>query len=62
MSPEVYKNEPHTYAMDCWAVGCILFKMLTGNDAFIGNIIDIQFNTLNLNINWPKENESNLLC
>jgi serine/threonine protein kinase len=56
MSPEVYKNEPHTYAMDCWAVGCILFKMLTGNDAFNGNIIDIKFNILNLNICWPKEN------
>jgi len=34
MAPEVFKNQPYSYASDFWGVGCVLYEMLTGNRAF----------------------------
>lgn len=34
VSPEVLQNEDATTACDIWAVGCILFQMLTGRSPF----------------------------
>ncbi|GBC88800.1 Serine/threonine-protein kinase PrkC [bacterium HR13] len=36
MAPEVIKGEPATYASDLYAVGVILYQMLTGRSPFFG--------------------------
>lgn len=37
LSPEVIKMQPHTTAIDIWALALIYFKMLTGKPAFPGS-------------------------
>ncbi|CEM17350.1 unnamed protein product [Vitrella brassicaformis CCMP3155] len=34
MSPELFKNRPYDFKSDVWALGCILFEMLTFKHAF----------------------------
>ena len=36
MSPEILKDEPYNQKTDVWALGCILFEMLTKNKAYSG--------------------------
>jgi serine/threonine protein kinase len=38
LSPEVIQHLKHTFAIDIWALGIILFKMLLGRPAFPGTI------------------------
>lgn len=30
MAPEVIKNEAYSYSIDIWAVGCILYELISG--------------------------------
>mmetsp|Transcript_27826 Transcript_27826/g.24621 ORF Transcript_27826/g.24621 Transcript_27826/m.24621 type:complete len:138 (+) Transcript_27826:578-991(+) len=30
MAPEVIKNDPYSYPVDIWALGCILFELISG--------------------------------
>ena len=30
MAPEVIKSEPYSYPIDIWAVGCILYELVSG--------------------------------
>ena len=34
MSPELFKNKPYSYKSDVWALGCVLYEMLTLQKAF----------------------------
>jgi NIMA (never in mitosis gene a)-related kinase 1/4/5 len=29
MAPEIWRNEPYSYAADVWSLGCLLYEMLT---------------------------------
>ena len=37
MAPEVFKNEPYTYSVDWWSLGCVAYDLLTGSPPFNGN-------------------------
>ena len=34
MSPEMFKNLPYNFKSDIWALGCVLYEMLTLKHAF----------------------------
>jgi serine/threonine protein kinase len=34
MAPQLFNEEPYTYKVDIWAIGVILFEMITGNPPF----------------------------
>ncbi|EHB06441.1 G protein-coupled receptor kinase 6 [Heterocephalus glaber] len=34
VAPEVVKNERHTFSPDWWALGCLLYEMITGQSPF----------------------------
>lgn len=38
LTPEVITKSKHTPGIDVWALGCIMFKMLTGKAAFPGTL------------------------
>jgi len=42
MAPERFGTE-HTEAVDSWAVGCLLFRVLTGNDLFTSPLAICQY-------------------
>lgn len=29
MPPEIWKNQPYSYSSDSWAVGCLMYEMMT---------------------------------
>ena len=37
MAPEILKNEPYTYSVDWWSLGCVAYDLLTGSPPFNGN-------------------------
>ena len=40
MSPEIFKNKPYNHKSDIWALGCVLYEMVTLKHAFDGNSIN----------------------
>ena len=34
MAPEIFKDQPYSAKADVWALGCVLFEMITGKHAF----------------------------
>lgn len=56
LSPEVIKREPHTVAIDTWALGLIYFKMRIGKPAFPGKSeIELEAKIQQRQIKWPSE-------
>ena len=56
LSPEMIKGQPPSLGSDLWALGCIVYKMLTGRTAFPGlqsNAVTSQI--MNGVIEWPEE-------
>lgn len=37
MAPEVLRNEPYSFAVDWWSLGCVAYDLLTGSPPFSGN-------------------------
>lgn len=37
MAPEILKQEPYSYSVDWWSLGCVAFDLLTGSPPFTGN-------------------------
>jgi len=53
MSPEQIQGGPVDQRADVWAVGCILFEMLSGAPAFVGDsIVETVDNVLNRDPDW----------
>jgi serine/threonine protein kinase len=54
-SPEVIDGQNHTPAIDTWALGNILFKMLVGMVPFKGTNNAKVYNDIKTrNISWPR--------
>ena len=54
-APEVIKEEKQGHSLDIWALGCVLFKMLTGTVPFKGtNPTRVYMDIKNRNIQWPE--------
>jgi serine/threonine protein kinase len=34
VAPEIYEEQPYSYKSDVWALGCVMYEMLTGKPAF----------------------------
>ncbi|GAX83099.1 hypothetical protein CEUSTIGMA_g10525.t1 [Chlamydomonas eustigma] len=34
MAPEIYEEEPYSFKSDVWALGCVMYEVLTGRPAF----------------------------
>lgn len=37
MAPEIYEGHPYNYPVDIWAIGCVLYELLTLKHPFNGN-------------------------
>lgn len=40
MSPELFKNRPYSYKSDVWALGCVLYELVTMRHAFDARDMD----------------------
>lgn len=57
-SPEVINEEEQGLPIDTWALGNILFKMLTGHVPFRGSVPHTVYKDIKQrNIAWPKPDE-----
>lgn len=55
-SPEVINSGEQGFALDIWALGCILFKMFTGTVPFKGtNPHKVYADIKTRNIQWPEK-------
>lgn len=56
LSPEVIKTEKHTLAIDVWAIGNILYKMIFGKVAFPGRNKMLVYDTIcKRQMDWPNQ-------
>ena len=56
LSPEVIQMHSHSTAIDIWALGCILYKMILGRVAFPGtNKMQVYEDIKRGDIAWPKQ-------
>jgi len=56
VSPECLQGQPPHIASDLWALGCIIFQMITGNHLFTGNHeYDIFQKVMQLRYTFPDE-------
>ena len=61
-SPEVVKGEVQGFPVDIWALGNIMFKLLTGKVPFKGtNPLLVYDDIKKRNIQWPREDILNEL-
>ena len=58
MAPEMVKGLKYGYAVDWWAIGCLIFEMVTGKAPFKGkNRKKLHDAILNAKLNtpcWPE--------
>ena len=63
LAPEMIQECQSTCETDLWALGCIIFKMVTGKVPFPGTAIHAVFPLiLNREIDWPKDFEFDPEC
>jgi len=59
LAPELLLRKEHDRGVDWWAVGVCLYEFMTGIPPFNDATPDLVFNNiLNLNIEWPEEEEA----
>lgn len=59
-SPEVINGDVQSLAVDTWALGCILFKMLYGVVPFKGSNPTLVYKDIKAkNIQWPSNEKLN---
>jgi 3-phosphoinositide dependent protein kinase-1 len=59
VSPEVLKNEPLSYPADLWALGCVIFQMLTGKPPFKGASEYLTFQLVSEGVySYPSDDEA----
>ena len=58
-SPEMLLNKGYDTRVDIWAIGVLIFELLSGEPPFKKDTHSIEDNIINLRINWP--NKMNLL-
>ena len=52
-APEIILDERQGFEVDLWALGCILFKMVTGKVPFPGIDASVGIDITSRNIQWP---------
>ena len=63
LAPEMIQECTSTCETDLWALGCIIFKMVTGKVPFPGTQIHAVFPLiLNRQIDWPEDLEMDPHC
>ena len=63
LAPEMIQSQQATVATDLWALGCIIFKMVTGSVPFTGTNNYTVFPKINnREIEWPKSMEIEPKC
>jgi 3-phosphoinositide dependent protein kinase-1 len=63
LAPEMIKDSESTMASDLWALGCIIFKMVTGKVPFPGmSPAQVYPKILNREIDWPEKIEVDSDC
>ena len=63
LAPEMIRDCQSSCESDLWALGCIIFKMLTGKVPFPGtNITTVYPLILQRKIDWPKEKKIDPTC
>lgn len=63
LAPEMIKDCESTCASDLWALGCIIFKMVTGKVPFPGtNITTVYPMILSRKIDWPTDMRMDPIC
>ena len=55
LAPEMIKKEGHSFEVDIWALGVLMFELLTGFPPFVGNESELFNNIENLKINWTDD-------
>ncbi len=43
MAPEIILNEGYSEKVDTWGLGCVIYEMIKGQNAFKGSNINILF-------------------
>jgi len=46
LAPEILKGEPHSFAVDWWSLGTILFELLTGLPPFYSNNLNLMYSKI----------------
>ncbi|MCB0209382.1 MAG: protein kinase [Anaerolineae bacterium] len=64
IAPEIWDGQPATPQTDIYALGCILFEIITGQKLFFGDtppsVMRAHFEPLRLPSRWPKDTPADL--
>jgi serine/threonine protein kinase len=47
MATEIFSNQPYSFPVDFWSLGCVLYEMVTGQKPFGDNSMMFVYNVMN---------------